>query len=174
MFWTYVVILVVIFTTIIVSMSALFSHFNEKKAIESLHSVARTIEDWTIALQVEQHDEMSILAYCRYLETWSKYTNSEILIVTRAGDVFDYTGKVKSVPQKVLNNIESGKVVTFKSDFDTAYDERVLSISYPMRYKNTQIGAIVFNKSLPAMRSTVFEKIMMISMAFGLKTTLNI
>ena len=165
MFLTYVVILVVIFTTIIVSMSALFSHFNEKKAIESLNSVAKTIEDWTVALQVEQHDEMSMLAYCRYLETWSKYTNSEILIVNRTGEVFDYTGRVKSVPQRVLNNIDSGRVVTFKSDFDNAYDERVLSISYPMRYKNTQIGAIVFNKSLPAMRSTVFEMIMMFSMA---------
>ncbi len=161
LFWTYTMILVVLFTTIALSMSALMSKFNERRIIETLDSVAVTIEDWTVALQVEQQNDISMRAYNHFLRTWSKFTDSDIIIVNREGRVFDSTLRIKSVPEKVMESIHTDKMVTFKSDFDDIYPERVMSVAYPLHYKTTPIGAIVFNKSLPEMRQTVLDMLMM-------------
>lgn len=170
MFSTYAVILVVLFTTLALSMSALLSQFNEHRMIETLDSVANTVEDWTVTLQVEQQNEMSMHAYNHFLLTWSKFTDSDIIIVNRDGRVFDTTVHVDTVPDKIMDSIDKDKMITFKSDFDGYYDERVMSVAYPLHFKSTPIGAIVFNKSLPEMRHTVLEMLMLfvISSLFSL------
>ena len=170
MFSTYAVILVVLFTTLALSMSALLSQFNEHRMIETLDSVANTVENWTVTLQVEQQNEMSMRAYNHFLLTWSKFTDSDIIIVNRDGRVFDTTVHVDTVPDKIMDSIDKDKMITFKSDFDGYYDERVMSVAYPLHFKSTPIGAIVFNKSLPEMRHTVLEMLMLfvISSLFSL------
>lgn len=157
MFWTYAIILVFMFSSLAVSLSALFSRFNERKQIETLSSVANTVEDWTVTLQVEQQDAVSARAYANYLRSWSKFTESDIIIVNRNGDIFESTTPVKSVPDKVIESIDKDKTVVFKSDFNDLYENRVLSVAYPIHYKNTPIGAIIFNKSLPELRHDVLE-----------------
>ncbi len=157
MFWTYAVILVFLFATSALSISALFARFNERKQIETISSVAHTIEDWTVALQVEQQDEVSARAYNNYLRSWSRFTNSDIIIVNRNGEVFESTCAIKAVPHRVMDAILQDKNIVFKSDFEDFYDERVLSVAYPLHYKNTPIGAIIFNKSLPEMWHNVLE-----------------
>ena len=157
MFWTYAIILVFMFSSLAVSLSALFSRFNERKQIETLSSVANTVEDWTVTLQVEQQDAVSARAYANYLRSWSKFTESDIIIVNRNGDIFESTTPVKSVPDKVIESIDKDKTVVFKSDFNNLYENRVLSVAYPIHYKNTPIGAIIFNKSLPELRHDVLE-----------------
>ncbi len=157
MFWTYAVILVFLFSTSALSISALFAQFNERKQIETISSVANTVEDWTVALQVERQDEVSVRAYNNYLRSWSRFTNSDIIIINRNGDVFESTCAIKSVPHRVMDAIVHDKNVVFKSDFENFYDERVLSVAYPLHYKNTPIGAIIFNKSLPEMWHNVLE-----------------
>lgn len=165
MFWTYAVILVILFLTIAVTISALFSQFTERKQIETLSSVVYTIEDWTLAMHVEQQDELSRRAYNHALRSWSKFTDSDIIIINRNGEVFESTRPIKSVPNKVLESISQDKITSFKSDFDEFYPERVLCVSYPMHYKNTPIGAIIFNKSLPEIRHNVMELLMIFIMA---------
>ncbi len=157
MFWTYAIILVFMFSSLAASLSALFSRFNERKQIETLSSVANTVEDWTVTLQVEQQDSVSARAYANYLRSWSKFTESDIIIVNRSGDIFESTTPVKSVPDKVMESIDKDKTVVFKSDFNDFYENRVLSVAYPIHYKNTPIGAIIFNKSLPELRHDVLE-----------------
>ncbi len=157
MFWTYAIILVFMFSSLAVSLSALFSRFNERKQIETLSSVANTVEDWTVTLQVEQQDAVSARTYANYLRSWSKFTESDIIIVNRSGNIFETTTPVKSVPDKVMESIDKDKTVVFKSDFNNFYENRVLSVAYPIHYKNTPIGAIVFNKSLPELRHDVLE-----------------
>ena len=148
MFWTYAVILVILFLTIAVTISALFSQFTERKQIETLSSVVYTIEDWTLAMHVEQQDELSRRAYNHALRSWSKFTDSDIIIINRNGEVFESTRPIKSVPNKVLESISQDKITSFKSDFDEFYPERVLCVSYPMHYKNTPIGAIIVRASI--------------------------
>ena len=165
MFWTYAIILVILFSTLAVSLSALFSQFNERKQIEMLSSVANTVEEWTVTLQVEQQDSVSARAYANFLRSWSKFTESDIVIVNRDGEIFESTARVISVPDRVMDSITNDKTVVFKSDFNDFYQNRVLSVSYPLHYKNTPIGAIVFNKSLPELRHDVLELFFIFVMA---------
>ncbi len=165
MFSTYAVILVVLFSTIALSMSALLAQFNERRIIETLNSVAGTVEDWTVALQVEQQDELSMRSYNHFLRTWSTFAEADIIIVNRDGRVFNSTILIDSVPKKVADCITKDKMITFKSDFGGYYDDRVMSVAYPLHFKSTPIGAIIFNKSLPEMRHTVFEMLMLFVMS---------
>ena len=157
MFWTYAIIIVFIFSTLAVSLSALFAQFNERKQIETLSSVANTVENWTVTLQVEQQDAVSARAYASYLRSWARFTEADIIIVNRDGKIFESTASVGSVPDRVMESINSDETIVFKSDFNDFYENRVLSVSYPLHYKNTPIGAIVFNKSLPELRHDVLE-----------------
>ena len=165
MFWTYTVILLFLFSTLALSLSAIFSQFNERKQVETLSSVANTVEEWTVTLQIEQQDEVSARAYSNVLQSWSKFTDADIIIINRDGQVFESTYAVKSVPVEILESISDDKITVFKSDFDGAYDNRVMSVSYPLHYKNTPIGAIVFNKSLPELRRDVLELLLIFVMA---------
>lgn len=165
MFWTYAVILMFVFSSLAMSLSAIFAQFNERKQIETLASVANILEDWTAAIQFEQTDTVSARAYSRVLRSWSKFTAADIIIVNRDGEVFEKTHTIKSVPQKAMACIENDKPSFFKSDFDGFYDTRVLSVSYPLHYKNTTIGAIIFNKSLPELRRDVFAILLIFIMS---------
>lgn len=165
MFWTYAILLLFLFSTIAISLSALFSQFNERKQVEVLSSVADTVEDWTVTFQFEQPDSFDTRVYSNYLQSWSNFTDSDIIIVGRAGDVIESTGGIDRVPPKVMDSIRQDKRISFKSDFDSAYNERVLSVAYPLHFKNTPIGAIIFNKSLPKLRHDVIELLLIFVMA---------
>ena len=157
MFWTYAIILMFVFATLSLSLSALFAQFNERKQIEMLSSVADTVEEWTVTLQVEQQDALSAQAYSSVLHSWASFTEADIIIVNRDGEVFEATKQITDIPEKVMNSIYNDKTIVFKSDFNNFYENRVLSVAYPLHYKNTPIGAIVFNKSLPELRCDVIE-----------------
>ena len=157
MFWTYAIILMFVFSTLALSLSALVAQCNERKQIEMLSSVADTVEEWTVTLQVEQQDALSAQAYSSVLQSWASFTEADIIIVNRDGDVFEGTKQITDIPDKVMDSIYADKTTVFKSDFNNFYENRVLSVSYPLHYKNTPIGAIVFNKSLPELRRDVIE-----------------
>lgn len=165
MLWTYSILLVFLLSTIALSLSALFSQFNERKQIEALSSVANTVEDWTVAFQFEKPASFDTRVYSNYLQSWSNFTGSDIIIVGREGEVIESTNTIDRVPHKVMDSILHDKRIAFKSDFGGAYNNRVLSVSYPLHFKNTPIGAIVFNKSLPDLRHDVIELLLIFVMA---------
>lgn len=165
MFWTYTILLFFVFVSLAVSLSALFARFNERKQIEMLSTVATTVEEWTVNSQFEHRDSVSAHAYSNVLDSWAKFTNSDIIIVGRDGKIIESTTAIEKVPHNVMNSIENDKRISFKSDFGKAYDDRVLSVAYPLHYKSTPIAAIVFNKSLPALRSDVVDLLLIFIMS---------
>ncbi len=161
MFWTYAILLVVVLSTIALSLTALFSNFAEREEIKSIKSVANVIEDWTVTVQIEQHDSQSRRAYKSFLLSCGKLISADIVVVNRNGDVLDSTCGLRTVPTKIFDGIANGNTVVHKSDYDGFYNNRVMSISYPLHYKENIIGAIIFNRSLPEMRETVFDLLFM-------------
>ena len=157
MFWTYAILILVILSSIALSMSALLLQFAEKKQLETITSVANTIEDWTAIIQVEQQDTASVRAYENFLRSWAKFTASDITVVNRDGKISNSTCGIKSIPDKLLNSITTDKVVIQKSDFNDFYDNKVISFSLPLHNKGNVIGAMIFNRSLPDLRGAVFE-----------------
>lgn len=161
MFWTYAILLMFVLSTLSLSMSALLLQFVERKQIESVSSVAHTIEDWTIMVQVEENDVQSVRVYEQFLQSWGKFTQSDITVINRDGEVFESTTSIREVPDEVLKCIETGNVSVHKSNFDGYYDTNVMSVSFPLRYKDNIIGAIIFNRSMPEVRETAFELLLL-------------
>lgn len=161
MFWTYAMLLVIMISIPTLFMSGLLQQFTERKQIETISSVAHTIEDWTAVLQIEQNDVISVRAYDTLLHSWSRFTSSDITVINRDGEVFDSTCGIKSVPQNIIESIDSDKTFITKSNFDDFYENKVLSISFPMHYKGNIIGSIIFNMGIPQIRSTVMELLLM-------------
>ncbi|MCH5211609.1 MAG: HAMP domain-containing histidine kinase [Oscillospiraceae bacterium] len=161
MFWTYAILLVFVISIITTSMTLLFSRFTERKQIETTSSVARSIEYWTATLQIEQTDALSARAYSRFLDSWSKLIDSDITVVNRDGEVFDSTCAIPYVPDAVLDCIEKNRITVHKSDFGGFYKSKVLTVAFPLHYKDNVIGAILFNKSIADLRHTVLELLLM-------------
>ena len=162
MFWTYAILLVFVVSTITLSMTLLFTRFTERKQIETTSSVARSIEYWTATLQIEQTDAASARSYRRFLESWSTMIYSDITVVNRDGEVFESTCSITAVPDTVLDCMKKNTITVHKSDFGGFYKSRVLTIAFPLHYKENVIGAILFNKSVADLRSTVIELMLML------------
>ena len=161
MFWTYAILLLLVLSTISVSMSLFFTRFTERKQVETIASVAHTIEYWTATLQIEQADARSMYAYDQILNSWSKFTMSDITVVDRNGEVFDSTCGLRSVPSDLMSCLNSDSAFIARSDFNGFYEDTVLTVAFPLKYKENTIGAMFFNKNIADLRRSVMELIMM-------------
>lgn len=161
MFWTYAILILFVITSMSLPLSLLFSNFAEHEEIEGISSVANIIEDWTVTVQIEQQDVQSQRAYKSFLISCGKLISSDIVVINRNGDVLESTCGLRTVPSEIYDGITSGKTVVHKSNYNGFYTGRVMSITVPLRYKDNIIGAIIFNKSIPEIRRTVFELLIM-------------
>ena len=161
MFWTYAIILLVVFSTIAVAMSICFTRFNTRKQIETMVSVAHTVEYWAGTLQIEQTDARSAYAFSQILYSWSKFTVSDITVVNREGEVFESTCGIRSVPSDLMDCVRLNTTTVHKSNFNGFYENKVLSVGFPMIYKDNVIGAVFFAKNTEDLRRSVMELIVM-------------
>lgn len=161
MFWTYAILLLFVLSSIALSLSALFSNFAEREEIQGISSVANIVEDWTVTVHIEQPDIQSKRAYKNFLLSCGKLIAGDIVVINRDGEVIESTCGLRTVPKAVYEGINDRKTIVHKSDYDGFYEDRVMSISFPLDYKDTVIGAIVFNRSLPEMRETVLDLLFM-------------
>lgn len=165
MFWTYAILLLFIVSSMSLFLSGFFSRFAEQEEIQSISSVATSIEEWTVTVQLEQPDIQSKRAYRTYLLSCAKLLSADIIVVNRDGEVLESTCGLRTVPTEIFDGTASDVSVVKKSDYDGFYEDRVMSISFPLHYKGNIVGAIIFNRSLPELRQTVFELLLMFLMS---------
>lgn len=108
-------------------------------------------------VQVEENDVQSLRSYRHFLQSWGKFTQSDITVINRDGEVFESTTAIRQVPDEIINDLGADSVSIHKSSFDGYYDTNVMSVTFPLRYKDNVIGAIIFNRSMPEVRETAFE-----------------
>ncbi|MGN0163028.1 MAG: sensor histidine kinase [Candidatus Ornithomonoglobus sp.] len=165
MFWTYAILLLLVLTTISLSMTMLLTKFNERKQVESIAAVAQTIEYWTSELQVAQTDAKSAQAYKRMLHAWSRLVSADITVINLDGNILESTCGISRIPDSIQDNLNEDYIALKKSDFGEFYDHEVLTISFPVHYKDNKIGTILFNLGLPELRRTVMELLFMFIMS---------
>lgn len=161
MFWTYAILLLVILTTISVAMSVFFTRFNERNQIETMVSVAHTIEYWTGNLQIEQTDPRSSHAFEQILNSWSKFIVADITVTNRDGEVFDSTCGLRYVPDELMECVYKNKITVNKSTFNGFYTDKVFVVGFPMNYKDNTIGGVFFTKNITDLRHSVMELLIM-------------
>ena len=166
MFWTYAIILFFVFSSISIAMTMIFTHVTEQKQIENISSAAEAIEEWTATVVIEQaDDERSVRSYERFLNSWSGFTGSDIIIATLDGDVFESTCGIHDVPEEMLDSIALNIYTIHKTDFGGFYDHNVMTISLPIHYKGNVIGAVMFNRGISDIRHAVLELLSMFAIA---------
>lgn len=165
MFWTYAIILIFVLGSISVTMTFLFTHFTEHKQVETIMPIADGIESWTATLQIEQPDEYSFRAYDRVLNSWASFAHTDITIINRDGEVFDSTCGITDVPDDMLECISEDSIKQYKSDFGGFYDNNVLTVAVPLRYNDSVIGAMIFNRHISDLRHTVLELLLMFALS---------
>lgn len=168
-FWTYAMILILVFTSISVSAGIFVNRFATKAHMSNVVKVAETLEYWTGALQIEKGDFRSRDAYEQMIRSWAAFLNSDIVITNIYGEVMESTHEVTTVPSAMLEKVIDGKIARGRGTFNGAYKDKVMIIGIPVEYEGNAVGAMFFNTDMFNVRKTTFELfyIFLLSSAFS-------
>lgn len=157
LFWTYAMILLLVFLSVGVSVSIFANNYTTRKQIESVVSISDTVEHWSAAMQIENTDMRFKQAYRQTLNSWGEFIDADIVVVNKNGELTASTCDISTVPEEALADIINGGQVVKKTTFNGAYPKRVLTIGLPVRYQGTVVGAMFFNTRLPNIKRTTME-----------------
>lgn len=165
LFWTNAMILLLVFISVAVSVSIFVNHYTTSKQIEDIISVSDTVENWSVAMQIESTDDRLRVAYRRTLQSWAQFLDADIIVVNQNGELTDSTCDILTVPENSLDDIINGRRSIRKTTFNGAYSDKVLSIGLPVRYQGSIVGAMFFNTRLPRLRQTAAELLLLFIIA---------
>lgn len=157
LFWTYALITIIIFATILASQALTINHYVNKNQMENVLSISGALEQLTGAYQIEETDVRARNAYKRTLINWAHFINSDIIVVNSKGELSEATVDVDSVPQEYVREVISGKIIKKRSDFGGEYEKKVMTIGIPIRYGGSIVGAVFFNSYIPKLWGNLLD-----------------
>lgn len=143
--WTYIVILVLVFTVMFGAMSGFYLKYIADMQFNSASKAVGSIEHMTIMLNDEMDDSRVSNLYNTALLSWSNIIGADITVINESGDVFASTIGIKTLPDSMTMPILSGKSFRRYIRFDSYYSDLIYSIGLPIEYNNGVIGGIIFN-----------------------------
>lgn len=151
LFWTYFAITLIIFSIMLTALGFASSRAVLSQQDKNIISISESLEHITALYQIEETDLRARNAYKRNLMMWSRFLQVEIIVANNDGEISETTGKtyINSIPQEYLKEVTSGKILRQRGDFGGVYEEKVLTVGVPIKYKGTIIGAMFFNSPLP-------------------------
>lgn len=162
LFWTYAVILLIVFMSIAASLAAFLNNNVIESQYDSILKISNDIEYRSGVLQVESHnDPRARSAYKQYLKMWADYTHADITVVNLDGEVAESTNGIKSVPEEYLETIRNGKNLKVRGKFGDFYKKKVLTVGVPISYNGTIVGGMFFNTPIPQLRKVTSEIFLM-------------
>jgi signal transduction histidine kinase len=157
LFWTYTLIIIIIFIIISATVSFVLNSYIQMNQVGDILSVSKSLEKMTGAYQIESTDIRARNAYKQNLINWANFLHGDIIVVNNDGEIAESTGFVTKVPDEYLKNVISGNIIKEKGYFGGEYDEPVLTIGVPIKYNGNIIAAMFFNSYIPKMRQNLFE-----------------
>lgn len=156
LFWTYAMIILMIFMIVSAVMSVVLNTYVLKQQENEVRAASSVLEHMTGAYQIEETDIRARNAYKQSLNHWANFIHGEIIVANLDGEVSEATGTVRTVPQALVKEItETGKLIRIKSDFGGAYDTKVFTVGVPVRYKGSVVGVMFFNTYMTPLRKTL-------------------
>lgn len=165
LFWTYAMITLIIFATVFASLGFVFNYYVKSEQEEDIMAISGALEQLTGAYQIEETDIRARNAYKRSLITWARFIHGDIVVVNNEGELSESTGDIGSAPQEYVKEVISGKVIKKIGNFGGEYENRVMTIGIPVKYRGTIVGAMFFNSYLPKLRRNLIEMLSMFLMA---------
>ncbi len=151
--WVNVIVLFLSFLfTGIMLFGMLGKYAVDQKAI-SLKEVAPMISEMTVSLQVERNSVVYNKIYNDNLETISVINGVNIIVANSNGEVFAKTSKIKpsveEIDMQYMNQSLAGVATQFTGELGGIFDEKMLTVAYPIKYEKQVIGVIFLNVSMP-------------------------
>ncbi len=149
--WVYIVILVVVFTVIFGAMSGFYLKFTEKTLFEEVTRATDSISHMTLMLNVNMNDGRAKSMYDTSLVSWSELVGADITVTDTTGEVFASTKSFNSIPDDMLDDVNSGKNFTKYTNFGGNYNSLVYTIGMPIIYNGYVVGCIFYTATVGEM-----------------------
>ena len=161
LFWNNIVIISTSLLAFLLTLLVLFNDYINDVQFKTDMKAAKNIQDMTIFLQIENSDRRNYGIYSNMVSQYSKFTESDIVVVNSVGEVYVTTKNIKSVPEEYNKQILNGKVLRLRSDFGDVYEKKVYVVGVPMEYRGVVVGGIYFNTHIPSLRGKFREYTLM-------------
>ena len=162
LFWTYAIILMLVFTSVAVTVGIFVNHFAISTHMNNVISVSQNLEYWTGSLQIEDTDYRARAAYKQLLRSWGSFLNSDIIVTNSNGEVLESTTSSATVPDELVHIVTNGNIVKKYSTLNGSYKNKMMVIGVPIKYQGGIIGASFYVTGIFDIRKTTLELFMMV------------
>lgn len=161
MFFTSVTIAFMVVVLVSAILSGFMYNYTSSRQVQTIMELSETVEKFTGAMQIEERDTRTNLAFRYQLDLWSDIVHADIVIVNMNGKITaNSNADVNSVPFDLLKKTLEGGIVKKRCDFGGEYDEKVLTVGLPVYYNGNIVGSMFFNSPIPRMRKTFMDLFM--------------
>ena len=162
LFWTYAIILMLVFTSVAVTVGIFVNHFAISTHMNNVISVSQNLEYWTGSLQIEDTDYRARAAYKQLLRSWGSFLNSDIIVTNSNGEVLESTTSSATVPDELVHIVTNGNIVKKYSTLNGSYKNKMMVIGVPIKYQGGIVGASFYVTGIFDIRKTTLELFMMV------------
>lgn len=150
LFWTNVLILVIVFVVVSGSMSVFINNYINDRQYSKITKISEAIDYWTGYLQIEHDNVRSRKFYKETLKDWAEFLEADITVADLDGNVIDTTNNaVAHVPDEYIQKIRNGVEIRENSNFGNSYENKVLTVGIPIEYYGNRIGGMYVNTPMP-------------------------
>lgn len=161
LFITVVTIIVIVVIIVSVVMTLFLYNYTSNRQVQIVTELSETVELLTGAMQIQDNDPRTRQAFSYQLDVWSDVVYSDIIIVNLDGQITEKSvSSVDSVPKEMLDFVLSGDKIRRTGDFGGEYDEKVMTVGFPIYFNGNIVGGMFFNSRLPRMNKAFVELLM--------------
>ncbi len=152
LFWTNIIIIMVVFMTVAAAMSVFVNNYMSDRQYDMALKLSDTINYWTGFLQVENNNVRSRNFYRETLKGWADFLSADIIVSDLDGNIVETTNEdVTSVPQQFLDSVKRGEIIRQTGRFTTAYSGKIFVVAIPIEYYGNIIGGMYVNTHVPTL-----------------------
>ncbi len=157
MMWSTLLIMVIILLVLGTIMFTLFGTYAINSEAEALVSTAENIADFTVYWRTQDKHFNARNVYNMTLNATGEITGTDIVVANTSGHVFASNLDSAQLPAKIASNYMdaalAGNVTRFTGNFDGVFEDKVLTVAYPIAYENHIIGVVFTHASMPQLQS---------------------
>ncbi len=170
MMWSTLLIMILILVLLGSIMFSLFGTYAINDKTKTLQSTAENIADYTAYWRTQNNQLNSKAVYDTTLSALSEITDTDIVVVNTNGQVFASNLNPSRLPAKISENYMTkaltGSPARFTGNFDGVFNEKVLTVAFPIHLQERIIGVVFAHASMPGLqanRMMLFKMFIIIS-----------
>jgi signal transduction histidine kinase len=171
----YYLIILITFIILGILLFSLLGDYVTSEKEELLRYTGKKINEITSVL-IEDNSPIVERVYRINIESYGTNTQSLIIVIDQTGEIFAISNPYyKHMEGQKLSKAQYGEVLLGKDikkigNFEGLFNQTVLTIGMPLKYKNEIVGAVFLNSPIPEINKVRYEvfKLFMLSVSVAL------